>query len=429
VSVPANAPTSDTAEPARAAPATTIDLVFPRRGPLGLNEAAAEVAALHARRAGTAFSAAGRAVCAALSRGLLGHPAARSHPELTALGYWLRPAAIKRLEEHFSAGDKPGHVRVPRGVVFHLPPANVDTLFVYSWMLSLLVGNGNLIRLSARPTPAGEVLVEQIERAFADSELRAHNMIVTYERDDRITAALSAEIDLRCVWGGDAKVAHIRRLPLPPHAAEIAFPDRFSMSALRSRAFLELDDAARRALLEQFFNDVFWFNQMGCASPRLVAWVGTRASARDAAAAFFTGLREVVRAKGYRVELGVALEKTAAAYRAIVDLPVERYEVYDNELSVLVLERLADCRAHAFGAGTLMQVALPDLLALGEFVQRKDQTLTQFGFSDTELRALVDELGGRGIDRIVPIGKALEFHHVWDGIDLMDQFTRLVQIG
>lgn len=428
------APTSDSAIGAaasagRSARDTSIERVFPTRGTLGLAEAVDDIASLRARRGHAAFSEESLRVCATLSRGLLGHPALRAHPQLMALGYWLRPVAIKRLQEHFSAGDKPGHIRVPRGLVFHLPPANVDTLFVYSWLLSLLVGNSNLIRLSAHTTPAGEILLDQLERAFADTDLGARNMIVSYERNDRVTTALSAEVDLRCVWGGDDKVAHVRRLPLPPHAAEIVFPDRFSMSAIRSRAFLELDDASRHALLEKFFNDVFWFNQMGCASPRLVAWVGPDACARDAAAAFFAGLREVVRAKGYRVELGVALEKTTSAYRAILDLPIERYDVYDNELSVLALERLTDCRDHVFGAGTLMQVAVPDLFALGDFVRRKDQTLTQFGFSPPELSALVHELGGRGIDRIVPIGKALEFHHVWDGIDLMDQFTRLVQLG
>lgn len=407
----------------------TLEQVVPARATLGLADAVAKLAAMRAPRGQTAFSEAGRQVCATLSRGLLGHPAARSHPQLMALGYWLRPAAINRLEEHFRAGERPGQLRVPRGLVFHLPPANVDTLFVYAWLLSLLVGNGNLIRLSTPASPAGEVLLEQIERAFAGSSLRASNMIVSYERDDRVTAALSAQVDLRCVWGGDAKIAHVRSLPLPPHAAEIGFPDRFSMCAIRSQAFLDLDEGARRELLEKFFNDVFWFDQMGCASPRLVVWVGAPALGEAAASAFFGVLREVVRSKGYRVELGTALEKTTSAYRAILDLPVERYTVYGNELSVLTLERLADVRAGAFGAGTLTQVAVDDLSSLRDFVRRKDQTLTQFGFSTAELRQLVRDLNGRGIDRIVPIGRALEFHHVWDGVDLMDQYTRLVQLG
>ena len=406
-----------------------IEQLLPERATLSLEEAAGRLEAIRSGRGDAAFSDAFKRFCATLSRDLLSDPRARAHPQLTALGYWIRPAAIRRLEEHYRAGERPGLVRVPRGLVFHLPPANVDTLFVYAWLLSLAVGNGNLVRLSAETTPAGGVLLGLIERALRPSDLRRRTMIVTYEKDDRVTAALSERVDMRCVWGGDAKVAAIRGLPLPPGATEIGFPDRFSMTAVRSEAFLALDQGARRELAEKFFNDVFWFNQMGCASPRLVVWVGTREAGEGAAAALFASLSAVVRAKGYRVELGVALDKITFAYRSMLDLPVRRVEFYDNELCVLTLEELLDVRAGGFGGGTLMQVAVDGLSALVDFVDRKDQTLTQFGFSDDELRGLIRDLRGRGIDRVVPIGKALEFHHVWDGFDLMNQFTRLVQIG
>ncbi|RAV23587.1 acyl-CoA reductase, partial [Staphylococcus warneri] len=29
-------------------------------------------------------------------------------------------------------------------------------------------------------------------------------------------------------------------------------------------------------LLEKFYNDVFWFDQMACSSPRLVVWIGEK---------------------------------------------------------------------------------------------------------------------------------------------------------
>src|SRR5229473_1854189 len=49
----------------------------------------------------------------------------------------------------------PGGVRrFPRGLVFHVPPANVDTIFVYSWALSALAGNRNVVRISPRAAGA-----------------------------------------------------------------------------------------------------------------------------------------------------------------------------------------------------------------------------------------------------------------------------------
>ena len=61
-------------------------------------------------------------------------------------------------------------------------------------------------------------------------------------------------------------------------------------------------------------------------------------------------------------------------------------------------------------------------------IKRKDQTLSHFGFDHEEVRALARALNGRGIDRIVPIGRALQFHRYWDGYDLLRSFTRTVYV-
>jgi len=37
-------------------------------------------------------------------------------------------------------------------------------------------------------------------------------------------------------------------------------------------------------------------------------------------------------------------------------------------------------------------------------------------------------VGGRGIDRVVPFGQALSFASVWDGYDLLTEFTRLTTL-
>jgi hypothetical protein len=406
----------------------TIHQLLPARAPIELDQLLARLRAAGAERRLTPFAEPIKQLCRVLSRGLLSAPEVRQHPQLVALGYWLRPAALKTLEERFRAGVPAGTIAVPRGLAFHLPPANVDTLFVYSWLLSLCVGNANLIRLPEEPTPPVALLLGQIGRALEAAGLDGHDMIVTYPRDDRITGALSELVDVRCVWGGDAKVRHIHALPLSPHGIEIGFADRFSMAALRSQAVLDLDPEQRHALVEKFYNDVFWFDQMGCASPRIVFWVGSPELGRMASYSFFKALKEIIEKKGYRVELGTVLGRLGYAYRSILDLPVSRLELHRNELYVLTLDQAVDFRETVFGAGTLMQVALDRLADLVGFVVRKDQTLTQFGFASDELEALVRTLNGRGLDRIVPVGRALDFHHVWDGMDLLRQFSRLVHV-
>src|SRR5215475_12388106 len=70
-----------------------------------------------------------REFLAALARRLLAPATARRYPELASLGFFLRRGEIEKLIESVTAADK-GELRFPRGLVFHVPPANVDTIFV-----------------------------------------------------------------------------------------------------------------------------------------------------------------------------------------------------------------------------------------------------------------------------------------------------------
>ena len=45
-----------------------------------------------------------------------------------------------------------------------------------------------------------------------------------------------------------------------------------------------------------------------------------------------------------------------------------------------------------------------------------------------ESMTFVDSIESRGCDRIVPIGKALDFSPIWDGFDLLSVLTRIITI-
>ncbi|GAA3128834.1 acyl-CoA reductase [Nonomuraea salmonea] len=234
---------------------------------------------------------------AAFGRRLLRPALARRHPELGSLGFFLRPAELARTLAEL-AGE---HVRVPRGLIFHLPPANVDTVFVYSWALSALMGNRNVVRLSPRSGAVAQVILETLHEtlATADPVIAATQRIVSYHRSDEVTAALSAACDLRVVWGGDHSVREIRRHPLAPHARDLTFPDRSSFAVVRAAAWLCAPRAARVSIAEGFVNDTYWFDQAACSSPRTVFWVGAEDDC-EAARADFTGhVSRVVTVRGW----------------------------------------------------------------------------------------------------------------------------------
>ncbi len=51
-----------------------------------------------------------------------------------------------------------------------------------------------------------------------------------------------------------------------------------------------------------------------------------------------------------------------------------------------------------------------------------------YGLSDQAIEALLNSLPGRAVDRIVLPGEATNFSIVWDGADLLDTFTRKVNV-
>lgn len=48
------------------------------------------------------------------------------------------------------------------------------------------------------------------------------------------------------------------------------------------------------------------------------------------------------------------------------------------------------------------------------------------GWSPSETAALLARAGARGVDRVVPLGQALEMDTVWDGRDLIAALSRII---
>lgn len=393
-----------------------VETLVPARGEAALDEV---IAALAAAPSAPPFAPELVDFCHAVSRALFADPRARRHPELVPLASFLRRASVSALADEFAAAQGGADVvQVPRGLAFHVPPSSVDTMFVYSLAVSLLVGNRNVVRLSQRRTETTEVLVDALNACAAEHPAVARSLaVVSYGHEREPSALLSAAADVRVIWGGDATVETIRALPLAPHATELLFGDRFSFAAIA--ADTPEDDLPRR-----LFNDAYWFDQRGCSSPRLVVGVGDGAWER--LEVLFDGLRDEVATRGYELELGAAMAKRVFAYGALADRPVRRFLAPSNELTVVELDTLDGFDRTHPGAGLFFAAVVDGLEALAPFVARKDQTLTVSGFAGDEVAAFVRAVNGRGVDRIVPFGEALTFGRYWDGYDLLAELTRRV---
>lgn len=380
-------------------------------------------------RPGEPFSAARGHTLAELSRRILLEPGLRADPASVALGYWLRRAQVDRQAEAFARRSEaaPDTVFVPAGRVFHLAPGNVDTVFVYSWALSYLCGNANVVRVSGQQSDVLARLLAVLASLMAEDTELAGDRFVTYEHDEAVTGALSLWADHRVLWGGDETVSALRRLPLRPDASERAFGSKFSYAVVSGDAVLAADDDALRRLASGFFNDVFWFDQMACSSPHLVFWVGPAERMEPALVRFHGALAREIAQRGYRGGASSAMHRLSFAFERACDTDL-RADLRQREFLALRVADGAAWRKEICGAGLFEHVRLDALADLSGAAEPGDQTVAHFGFELAELRALARELGARGVDRLVPVGEALAFESTWDGYDLIGDFLRRVTV-
>ena len=220
-----------------------------------------------------------------------------------------------KLAASFKARVPQNALARPRGLVFHLPPQNVETVFLYSWALAYLSGNANIVRLpqaiSAQMRAIVDLFLEKLEAAGDPSQFFVH-----YPSQGDLGAKISALSDARVVWGGDAKVALFAPLPLRNGGKSIWFGDRFSFSTINGAALDDLDEPALRALAKKLHNDVFVFDQMACSSPHALYVVGE-------AAAHSAAVRRLLDASALewtmddpKARIGHAIGKMTAAFYA-----------------------------------------------------------------------------------------------------------------
>ena len=368
------------------------------------------------------------AVLEALSQAIFRHARLRRDPGGAALAFWLRRANLLTLQAEFEARAT-GRLVLPAGRVFHVTPANVDTMGCYSWALSFLAGNANVVRLTTRLSPVLLDLIECLAAVFAEHPAATQgNYFVTYSHDDALTERFSRECDLRMIWGGDETVRRLRSIPLNSHAGERAFASKRSLSVIAAAAYLALDAAARTQLAQRMAADLAPFNQMACSSPHVLYWLGPAPAAREAQADFLPRVEAAMAERLGEPDLGLAARRLNAAFAAAADGGVIRLEHRPHVTTVLAPPVARDDRAEPCGGGFLVCVIGRDLRELANELGMRHQTVTHFGLEQAECEAFARQAGSNGVDRVVPIGRALDFQPVWDGYDLWSDLTRTVTL-
>ncbi len=365
-----------------------------------------------------------------VSKAILKNKTLKEYPELIALGFWMRKSHLKVLHTYFKKQESK-KILLGRGVVFHMAPSNIDTIFVYSWFVSLLVGNSNILRISDKNNIQTDTLLHIIGTVLDDEKYKElHNTmtIIKYGHDDEITKKLSLLADVRVIWGGDATVSHIRTLPIKPTASELTFADKFSFAVIKSNYLIKDKNIAK--LIENFYNDAFWFGQMACSSIRLLVWVGNKEENAQAKEIFWSSLDKYVRIKNPKdIEPADIINKMVSECSMAIESNVMIHKMenpYINRVSINSINTIKE--ALHCGTGLFYENEINSLNEIMLLMTKKYQTLAYYGFSRESMILMIQENLPIGIDRIVPIGKSLDFSNIWDGYDLFRSFTREVEI-
>jgi hypothetical protein len=362
---------------------------------------------------------------ASVSAAILKQGAGRASPAVTHFAYWTRRQALRALAAS-SVARKPAQcVARPRGLAFHLPPQNVETVFLYSWVISFLCGNANLVRL---PTELGEGMTRLLGQFLSalDASGDTSQHFVRYPADEAINRRLSAVCDARVVWGGDAKVAAFAPLPLRSGGKAIWFGDRRSLAIVNGEAVGQLSADGRRDVAERLHNDVFVFDQMACSSPLRLFVVGEEAACGDAVRGLLDDLSEVAVRRGSIPATGHVIRKMVESMSLAAEGYARKVERHSNSLTTLTVDRPS--RYSTVGGGFLEVAYVAGLNAIAPTLEENVQTIVHFGFTQEDLGAFAEEIPALSVARIVPVGEALDFDAIWDGYDLTAELTRLLRI-
>lgn len=361
-----------------------------------------------------------------LSALLLAAPAARAYPDVVSFAYWCRKANIARLKEAHGSGD----VRLGLGLVFHIAPSNVPVNFAFSFAFGLLAGNANVVRVPSRAFPQTDIVCAALRELCARPEfaaIGAATAFVRYERNDAVTGAFSAMCNGRIIWGGDQAIQSIRKLPIPERGSEIAFADRYSFCAIDAHALAEADDAQVAQLARGFYNDVYLMDQAACSSPHLVVWLGS-GTVLEAVKSRFWAAVHAETAGRFALQPVNAVDKYTLLCRSAIDHDnVAGFTRHDNYLYRLQLDSLpSDMNAFRGQYGLVYEFDAARLADVAHIVSTKYQTLTYFGLDRATCIDFVVGNGLSGVDRIVPIGTALDIGVIWDGYDIVRTLSRII---
>lgn len=363
-----------------------------------------------------------------LSKKLDAEKNSRKYPDIKALAFFCRERNIMRLKNKY--GNEYS-IRYGLGLLFHITPSNIPTNFAYSLIFGLITGNSNVVKVPSKEFEEIKVIckcLNYILNLKKYKKVKEMISIVKYSNKDEITKKYSLICDGRLIWGGDNTILELKKYETKSKNIDIPFSDRYSIALINSYKFTKLPKYKKENLVRNFYNDTYVVDQNACSSPHVIFWFGKCFS--KANKEFWTLLDQHVKRK-YDPPLISTVDNYSRLSSDFFKMKnIKSYQIFSKSLYVVTLNNIKSSMIIKKSKwGFFYQTKLDKLENIKFVTNRKLQTLTYFGFEKKKLAQLLNENNFNGIDRVVPIGQALNINLIWDGYDIIKMLSREIDIN
>lgn len=359
-----------------------------------------------------------------LSKNINNSNLSKDYSDIKTFAFMCRKSNIEKLRSKINQNE----FRRGLGLLFHITPSNIPTNFAYSLLFGVLSGNTNVIKVPSKKFPQIDLICKFINVTLKKyKKVRKMINIVRYQNNDEFTKSISSKCDGRLIWGGDKTINEIRKFPMKEISRDIAFANRNSICLMNSSEILKLNKKDLNRLVQKFYNDTFLVDQNACSSPHVIFWYGNKTN--KAKIKFWTELHYFAK-NNYNLEYASSFYKYDRLLSDI--LTNTNYINHTNYGGYIYCINLKNKHINLTDLvsrwGYFYQFDIKNINMVLNLSNNNTQTLTYFGFKKEMILKNFDLKYFKGIDRIVPVGQALDINLNWDGYDVINTLTRIIDL-
>lgn len=358
-----------------------------------------------------------------LSQKIIGNPSAKVFADLSTFAFFCRKRNLcQSVKEIKNSNLKSGW-----GWVIHIAPSNVAMNFAYSFLFGFLSGNTNIVRLPSRHWPQVDILINLFDQVLGYEEfadLRDTFIFIRTEHDSPWLKAAIRKCDGLMVWGGDETVETFRSVSKIPRCVEMYFPNRKSILFLNATEFNALSTKQKRNLAERFYNDTYIVDHNACSSPQTIYWIGFKQEIESARSVFWNEIIAVNKIKNFILDPVARIDR----YLDVMGQVVNTGKSFVLDQWALDIWTQNNSKPdQIFRLGRFNEIYADELATAIEHLPRGVQTLTYFGFQKETLYGYCTKVMSLP-DRVVPVGRALDIGFIWDGVNVLERFSKYTSL-